>query len=72
MIWIAHSVFLIVFAAFLLANRLKVETREEFSVLPSFEKEKIFKRVLRGNCDNALRAYDFIGFCSYLLSKRQQ
>ena len=44
MIWIAHVVYLIIFVVFLIANRLKVETREEFSVLPSFEKEKIFKR----------------------------
>ena len=44
MIWIAHSVFLIVFVVFMFKNSMKVETCEEFVVLPSYEKDKIFKR----------------------------
>ena len=44
MVWIAHSVFLIVFVVFMFKNSMKVETSEEFAILPSYEKDKIFKR----------------------------
>ena len=44
MIWIAHSVFLIVFVVFLFAKSSEVQTREAFAILPSYEKDKIFKR----------------------------
>ncbi|MBQ8831259.1 MAG: hypothetical protein IJ017_06640 [Oscillospiraceae bacterium] len=44
MIWIAHSVYLIVFVVFLFAKSLNVQTREEFAVLPAYEKDKIYNR----------------------------
>ncbi len=44
MIWIAHSVYLIVFVIFAFAKSLKEQTREEFVVLPAYEKDKIYNR----------------------------